>query len=110
MVRFGQQTNVCIDVQVVQDHVVAVTADGVIRVFSIPQKELIGQYKLSELPDWQEKLKNGIGGNITISWFKGQGRDMVVSLDQKGFCAHADLRWILSPVRSERSHYPLTLG
>lgn len=87
MVRFGQQTNICVNIQLVQDYLVAVTVDGGIRVFSIRKREMISQYRLSDLhgndPAKKSRLKDvggGTGGFGMINWFEGQGRDMIVSL------------------------------
>lgn len=85
VVRFGQQTNICVNIQLVHDYIVALTVDGVIRVFSIKAREMIAQYRVSDLhgnePALKVKLKDiggGVGGAGMINWFEGQGRDMVV--------------------------------
>ncbi|KAI0765061.1 hypothetical protein C8Q74DRAFT_1285825 [Fomes fomentarius] len=59
IVRFGQQTTVNIGVQIIGsgsargedegERVVSVTIDGIVRVFSIKRREMVSQFKLSEL-------------------------------------------------------------
>ena len=50
IVRFGQQTNLNIGVQIVEEErVISITIDGIVRVFSIQRREMISQFKLSEL-------------------------------------------------------------
>ncbi|KAH7345326.1 hypothetical protein B0J17DRAFT_639418 [Rhizoctonia solani] len=52
IVRFGQQTNLNIGVQIVDEdegRIVGVTIDGIVRTFSIPRREMLSQFKLSEL-------------------------------------------------------------
>ncbi|WRT65681.1 uncharacterized protein IL334_002626 [Kwoniella shivajii] len=96
IVRFGQQTNICVGIQLVHDQIVAITVDGVIRAFSIKKREMIAQFKISDLGrtlgksekemEWKSRLKavgSGQGGSGMINWFEGQGRWMT--------CANRDM-------------------
>ncbi|WWC87868.1 uncharacterized protein L201_002766 [Kwoniella dendrophila CBS 6074] len=89
IVRFGQQTNICVGIHLVQDYIVAVTVDGIIRTFSIKKREMLAQFKISALgrtiepgpdkKDWEAKLKDiggGQGGTGMLNWFEGQGNSM----------------------------------
>lgn len=84
--RFGQQTNICVGIQLVDDHIVAMTVDGVIRTFSIRKRDMISQYKLCDLHGGEAQMRSklrdvggGVGGVGMINWFEGQGRDISVS-------------------------------
>ena len=68
------------------DYVVAITVDGVIRTFSIRNRDMVSQYKLCDLHRGNPQLKGqlrevggGLSGAGMINWFEGQGRDMIVS-------------------------------
>ncbi|KAF8532363.1 WD40-repeat-containing domain protein [Gautieria morchelliformis] len=74
IVRWGQQTNLNIGVQILAgaaeggERVVSVTIDGAVRVFSIDKREMVSQFKLSELgagdPTLSSKIFNvGAGAN-----------------------------------------------
>ncbi|WVW80126.1 hypothetical protein I302_102101 [Kwoniella bestiolae CBS 10118] len=89
IVRFGQQTNICVGIQLINDYIVSVTVDGVIRTFSIRKREMLAQFKISDLgknlgagvkeKEWKLKLKDvggGQGGVGMINWFEGQGKWM----------------------------------
>ncbi|KAH7890529.1 WD40-repeat-containing domain protein [Phlebopus sp. FC_14] len=89
IVRFGQQTTVNIGVQIVGssgaaeegERVVSVTIDGIVRVFSIKRREMISQFKLSELggsdPTLNAKLWNvGSAPNNMLQWFAAKGTQM----------------------------------
>ncbi|OAX42753.1 hypothetical protein K503DRAFT_682620 [Rhizopogon vinicolor AM-OR11-026] len=88
IVRFGQQTTINIGVQIVQsgsemegERVVGVTIDGIVRVFSIKRREMISQFKLSELggsdPVLNAKLFNvGSAPNNMLQWFAAKGSQM----------------------------------
>ncbi|OJA10850.1 hypothetical protein AZE42_06129 [Rhizopogon vesiculosus] len=88
IVRFGQQTTINIGVQIVQsgsemegERVVGVTIDGIVRVFSIKRREMISQFKLSELggsdPVLSAKLFNvGSAPNNMLQWFAAKGSQM----------------------------------
>ncbi|KAJ3915399.1 hypothetical protein F5877DRAFT_48654 [Lentinula edodes] len=88
IVRFGQQTTVNIGVQLIAgatkeegERVVSVTIDGVVRVFSIQRREMISQFKLSELggtdPFLNAKLFNvGAAPNNMLQWFAAKGSQM----------------------------------
>ncbi|KAF7292411.1 WD-REPEATS-REGION domain-containing protein [Mycena chlorophos] len=88
IVRFGQQTTVNVGVQLVQgtdpsegERVVSITIDGVVRVFSIKRREMISQFKLSELggsdPVLSSKLWNvGRAPDNMLQWFAAKGTQM----------------------------------
>ncbi|KAG6331826.1 hypothetical protein ID866_7263 [Astraeus odoratus] len=88
IVRFGQQTTVNIGVQLVGspsaeegERVVSVTIDGIVRVFSIKRREMISQFKLSELggndPLLNAKLWNvGAAPSNMLQWFAAKGTQM----------------------------------
>ncbi|KXN83160.1 hypothetical protein AN958_01773 [Leucoagaricus sp. SymC.cos] len=88
IVRFGQQTTINIGVQIIAggvaeegERVVGVTIDGIVRVFSIKQREMISQFKLSELgagdPALNAKLYNvGTAPNNMLQWFAAKGTQM----------------------------------
>ncbi|KNZ76284.1 F-box/WD repeat-containing protein 7 [Termitomyces sp. J132] len=90
IVRFGQQTTINIGVQIVRgegwseeegERVVGVTIDGIVRVFSIKRREMISQFKLSELgagdPVLNAKLYNvGTAPNNMLQWFAAKGTQM----------------------------------
>ncbi|GLB40918.1 putative A Receptor for Ubiquitination Targets [Lyophyllum shimeji] len=88
IVRFGQQTTVNIGVQIIAggnsdegERVVGVTIDGIVRVFSIKRKEMISQFKLSELggsdPALNARLYNvGAAPNNMLQWFAAKGTQM----------------------------------
>ncbi|KAH0828736.1 hypothetical protein J3R83DRAFT_3157 [Lanmaoa asiatica] len=93
IVRFGQQTTVNIGVQIVGssgatdegERVVGVTIDGIVRVFSIKRREMISQFKLSELggsdPVLNARLHNvGVAPNNMLQWFAAKGTQMTVGI------------------------------
>lgn len=86
VIRFGQQTNLCVGLQLIDDNIVAVTVDGVIRSFSISKCETLGSFKISELGGEigaEERTGlhqiGGVDGRGTIVSFEGSGRYMTVS-------------------------------
>ncbi|KAF8584645.1 hypothetical protein K439DRAFT_1410889 [Ramaria rubella] len=87
IVRWGQQTNLNIGVQILAgaseggERVVSITIDGAVRVFSIDKREMVSQFKLSELgagdPTLFSKLFNvGVGANNMLQWFAAHGTQM----------------------------------
>lgn len=88
IVRFGQQTTINIGVQLIAsldrdegERVVGVTIDGIVRVFSIKRREMISQFKLSELggsdPVLNAKLFSvGAAPNNMLQWFAAKGSQM----------------------------------
>lgn len=88
IVRFGQQTTVNIGVQLVGneaseegERVVSVTIDGIVRVFSIRRREMVSQFKLSELggsdPVLNAKLFHvGKAPDNMLQWFAAKGTQM----------------------------------
>ncbi|PVF92570.1 hypothetical protein CPB86DRAFT_717233 [Serendipita vermifera] len=92
IVRFGQQTNMNIGVQILRssygngsdelgERFVSVTIDGVVRVFSIKRREMISQFNLAHLgagdPVLSAKIA-GIGSNANnmLQWFAADGNQM----------------------------------
>ncbi|KAH8103344.1 hypothetical protein BXZ70DRAFT_1054992 [Cristinia sonorae] len=90
IVRFGQQTTVNIGVQLIGtagsdegERVVSVTIDGIVRVFSIKRREMVSQFKLSELggsdPVLNAKLFH-VGkapdNMLQYVWFAAKGTQM----------------------------------
>lgn len=81
VVRFGQQTNVCVGMNLLDNFVITATVDGVIRSFSIQKREMLGSFKLSDLaarqPEYAAKLKDvGVGALGMLTWFEAEGRFM----------------------------------
>jgi pyrimidine and pyridine-specific 5'-nucleotidase len=101
IVRFGQQTTVNIGVQLISggsseegERVVSVTIDGIVRVFSIRRREMVSQFKLSELaggdPTLNSKLFNvGKAPDNMLQWFAAHGTQMTCAT--KSIILH--LRW-----------------
>ncbi|KAH9048407.1 hypothetical protein EDB84DRAFT_1556865 [Lactarius hengduanensis] len=101
IVRFGQQTTVNIGVRLISggsleegERVVSVTTDGIDRVFSIHRREMISQFKLSELaggdPTLNSKLFNvGKAPDNMLQWFAAHGNQMTCAT--KSIILH--LRW-----------------
>ncbi|KIY61431.1 hypothetical protein CYLTODRAFT_427543 [Cylindrobasidium torrendii FP15055 ss-10] len=101
IVRFGQQTNINIGVQIIAgstqaegERVVSVTIDGAVRVFSIMRREMISQFKLSDLggtdPTLNAKLFNvGSAPNNMLQWFAAKGTQMTCAT--KSLIMH--LKW-----------------
>ncbi|KAL1410394.1 E1 ubiquitin-activating protein [Vanrija albida] len=84
VVRFGQQTNVCAGMRLLDDFVLSATVDGVIRTFSIQKREMLGQFRLSELarrqPEFADKLKDvGVGALGMLTWFEAEGRFLAMA-------------------------------
>ncbi|KAF7332052.1 WD-REPEATS-REGION domain-containing protein [Mycena kentingensis (nom. inval.)] len=102
IVRFGQQTTVNVGVQLVQsgdvaegERVVSVTIDGIVRVFTIKRREMISQFKLSELgggdPILSAKLWNvGRAPDNMLQWFAAKGTQMTCAT--KSVIMH--LQWL----------------
>lgn len=106
IVRFGQQTNLNVGVQIVgEERVASVTIDGIVRVFSIGalppytltsatsdicaavRREMISQFKLSEMcaeaslgASSRLATSVGVGANNMLQWFAAKGRRMTVRL------------------------------
>lgn len=81
VVRFGQQTNVCVGMNLLDNFVITATVDGVIRSFSIQKREMLGSFKLSDLaarqPEYAARLKDvGVGALGMLTWFEAEGRFM----------------------------------
>lgn len=109
LVRFGQQSNVSLGVSLVdKDKLVAVTVDGMIRCFSIPRREMIGQFQLTKLggPDLGlgARLGDLSSGSSMLEWFAAHGNTMTVA--SKSVVVH--LEWQEHVVPAQDSQTPLT--
>ncbi|CCM00040.1 uncharacterized protein FIBRA_02066 [Fibroporia radiculosa] len=110
IVRFGQQTTVNIGVQIIGgggpqegERVVSVTIDGIVRVFSIKRREMVSQFKLTELgggdPVLNAKLLNvGKAPDNMLQWFAAKGTQMTCAT--KSIILH--LQW----TEEEESNIP----
>ncbi|ETS61838.1 hypothetical protein PaG_03942 [Moesziomyces aphidis] len=109
LVRFGQQSNVSLGVSLVdQDKLVAVTVDGMIRCFSIPRREMIGQFQLTKLGGADLGLGARLGdlasGSSMLEWFAAHGNTLTVA--SKNVVVHLEWREHVVPARSTQA--PLT--
>jgi len=64
--------------------IITATVDGVIRTCSIAKREMLGQFKLSDMaarhPEVADKLKDvGVGALGMLTWFAAEGRFLAVS-------------------------------
>ncbi|EJD41852.1 hypothetical protein AURDEDRAFT_115296 [Auricularia subglabra TFB-10046 SS5] len=104
IVRFGQQTNLNVGVQIVGDERVAsITIDGIVRVFSILRREMISQFKLSEMCAESDLARGvrlaahvGVGANNMLQWFAAKGSRMTCAT--KNVILH--LEWDEDDVKS----------
>ncbi|RXW16614.1 hypothetical protein EST38_g9240 [Candolleomyces aberdarensis] len=117
IVRFGQQTTVNIGVQLVAgseeegERVVGVTIDGIVRVFSIKRREMVSQFRLSELgagdPVLNAKLFNvGAAPNNQLQWFAAKGTQMTCAT--KSVIMH--LQWQEGEVKPTTVQSPVSLS
>ncbi|SJX63762.1 related to pyrimidine 5-nucleotidase [Sporisorium reilianum f. sp. reilianum] len=109
LVRFGQQSNVSLGVSLVDtDKLVAVTVDGMIRCFSIPRREMIGQFQLTKLGGAELRLGARLGdlanGSSMLEWFAAHGNTMTVA--SKNVVVH--LEWQEHVVPVQEASTPLT--
>ena len=109
LVRFGQQSNVSLGVSLVDtDKLVAVTVDGMIRCFSIPRREMIGQFQLTKLGGAELGLGARLGdltsGSSMLEWFAAHGNTMTVA--SKNVVVH--LEWKEHVVPAQEAQVPLT--
>ncbi|TKY84589.1 hypothetical protein EX895_006491 [Sporisorium graminicola] len=109
LVRFGQQSNVSLGVSLVDtDKLVAVTVDGMIRCFSIPRREMIGQFQLTKLGGTELGLGARLGdlanGSSMLEWFAAHGNTMTVA--SKNAVVH--LQWQEHVVPTHGASVPLT--
>ncbi|SPO32552.1 related to pyrimidine 5-nucleotidase [Ustilago trichophora] len=109
LVRFGQQSNVSLGVSLVDtDKLVAVTVDGMIRCFSVPRREMIGQFQLTKLGGAELGLGARLGdlasGSSMLEWFAAHGNTMTVA--SKNVVVH--LEWQEHVVPARESQTPLT--
>jgi hypothetical protein len=89
--RFGQQPNISAGLHLVQDMLISITIDGIVRAYDIGKGEMIRQFKISDLSkqascgdgdrkSWSE-VGGGVGGSGMIQWACGSGSTMIVSTD-----------------------------
>ncbi|KAJ9480011.1 Suppressor of disruption of TFIIS [Pseudozyma hubeiensis] len=109
VVRFGQQSNVSLGVSLVDhDKLVAVTVDGMIRCFSIPRREMIGQFQLTKLGGSELGLGARLGdlasGTSMLEWFAAHGNTLTVA--SKNVVVH--LEWHEHVVPVQETSTPLT--
>ncbi|KAL0958961.1 hypothetical protein HGRIS_014273 [Hohenbuehelia grisea] len=114
IVRFGQQTTINVGVQIVGsgagggagadgERVVSVTIDGIVRVFSIERREMISQFKLSDLgagdPVLSAKLWNvGRAPDNMLQWFAAKGTQMTCAT--KSIIMHLQWQEVESEVQT----------
>jgi pyrimidine and pyridine-specific 5'-nucleotidase len=86
VVKFGQQTNMCAGLSLVNGHIIAATVDGMIRVFSIEHRAMLAQYKVSDLcrPPRSSGTNIPSKGSEMIIHFHAEGRFMTVSSPMRG--------------------------
>ncbi|KAJ1579478.1 hypothetical protein NDA11_007610 [Ustilago hordei] len=106
VVRFGQQSNVSLGVSLVDtDKLVAVTVDGMIRCFSIPRREMIGQFQLTKLGGADLGLGARLGdlssGSSMLEWFAAHGNTMTVA--SKNVVVHLEWRKHVVPAREAQA-------
>lgn len=87
IIKFGQQTNICAGIHLYETSVAAISVDGVINVFDAVSREMVGQFKISELKcgiDQSEERGRDIEARLKkigpITWVKGDGGVLVVSM------------------------------
>lgn len=106
IVKFGQQTNQNIGVQILRattprlaeevgERFVSVTIDGIVRVFSIKRREMISSFNLASLgagnPVLAAKISQvGANANNMLQWFAAEGNQMTCST--KSLIMH--LQWV----------------
>lgn len=79
IVRLGQQSNVSLGVSIVDENkIVAVTVDGIIRTFSIPQACMIQQFDLHKLGG-PTTLR---GDKSMLQWFQASAKTITVASKQ----------------------------
>jgi pyrimidine and pyridine-specific 5'-nucleotidase len=87
--RFGQQPNISAGLHLVQENLVSITIDGVVRAYDIGRGEMIRQSKISDLGrqvdlgvDDRKAVQDvggGSGGSGMIQWASGSGSTVTVS-------------------------------
>jgi WD40 repeat protein len=87
--RFGQQPNISAGIHLVQDRLISITIDGIVRAYDVGKGELIRQFKISDLGkqvgcgDEDRKslseVGGGAGGSGMVQWACGSGSTMIVS-------------------------------
>lgn len=75
--KFGQQTNICLGISIIEDLIISMTVDGVIRVFSIGTRQMVRQYRADDV---LRAAGHAVGGSGMMSWFSARRGDMAVSL------------------------------
>jgi pyrimidine and pyridine-specific 5'-nucleotidase len=75
--KFGQQTNICLGISIIEDLIISMTVDGVIRVLSIGTRQMVRQYRADDV---LRAAGHAVGGSGMMSWFSARRGDMAVSL------------------------------
>ena len=87
--RFGQQPNISAGLHLVQENLVSITIDGVVRAYDIGRGEMVRQFKISDLGkqvdlgvDDRKAVQDvggGSGGSGMIQWASGSGLTVTVN-------------------------------
>jgi WD40 repeat protein len=88
IVKFGQQPNTCMGIHLIDELVISVTVDGMVRVFGMAQKSMIGEVRITDLGverdrgrtgdlKWDGDTRSRAGRPIT--WVESSDRTLVVS-------------------------------
>jgi WD40 repeat protein len=87
--RFGQQPNISAGLHLVQDRLISITIDGIVRAYDIGKGEMTRQFKISDLAKqascgeaYRKSLSEvggGAGGSGMVQWACGSGSTMTVS-------------------------------
>jgi len=107
--RFGQQPNISAGLHLVQDKLISITIDGVVRTYDIGLGEMVRQFKISDLSkqvgfDSEDRkavqdVGGGSGGIGTVQWASGSGSTVTVSSNALSPKIEADI-----PVRNKDPH------
>jgi pyrimidine and pyridine-specific 5'-nucleotidase len=89
--RFGQQPNISAGLHLIQDKLISITIDGVVRSYDIGRGEMIRQFKISDLfkqldLDTEDRkavqdVGGGSGGSGMVQWASGSGSTVAVSVN-----------------------------
>jgi hypothetical protein len=87
--RFGQQPNISAGLHLVQDKLISITIDGVVRTYDVDKGEMIRQFKISDLYKQLDldtgdrkavqDIGAGSGGSGMVQWASGSGSTVTVS-------------------------------
>ncbi|KAA1071652.1 hypothetical protein PGT21_014266 [Puccinia graminis f. sp. tritici] len=81
IVKFGQQTNPCAAISLFGSTFSSVQVDGVIRCFSITNRELVSQHKVQTSQE-RGTEKIGVGGDV-FQWFVAEARRVIIATKTK---------------------------